>query len=130
MEENTNKIQIVNNPYHVLGVYAGASVAEENRNKHRICAHLDVGTSLIFEEFDEIPYYKVNRTKQTVNEASQVLSLSGDRILNALLWRGQIDNVWSKELNTASYFFAKGEISQAILHYDQLVYDDQLGTHL
>lgn len=126
MKENTISFQIVNNPYHVLGVYAGASVAEENRNRNRICAHLDVGNLPTFEEFDEIPYYKVNRTKESVLEASQILSLSRDRISNALLWRGENNKTWSVELNAASTALAQGDIFDAILHYEQLVYDNQI----
>lgn len=117
---------IINNPYHVLGVNAGMSMTFENRNRNKIWAHLDIGETIIFDEFDDIPNYATVRSKQTLSDAYQTLSLSRDRIFHALAWRGDENNIWGKVLNTASAAFVNGELTIAIVHYNKLVYNDKI----
>ena len=124
--DNLHHYTIINNPYHILGVLAGASVTDENRNRNRISAYLNVSESIFFEEFDNFPNYEVVRTIETVLEAYQRISLPKDRVFYALSWYGDKKYIWSKVLNAASSAFAVGDMHSAILHYDELIYDDRL----
>lgn len=115
---------ITENPYRVLGVNVGASVAEELRNQNRILAFSRVGQSAVFKIAGEEGLPVITRDGETATLAASTLSLPADRLKNALVWFSDGTTDWWRMLDRAVSALLDGDIGQAIMNYDKLLSDD------
>ena len=75
---------ILDNPFHVLGLLADASVPERARRESQIQAYLRVGRQLMFD--DDLYFPGCRRNKGTVDRAVSDLYDARDRIGFGLFW--------------------------------------------
>jgi hypothetical protein len=78
---------ILNNPYRITGLLAGATARERTTKIRRLRTYLEAGEQPPAEGDFAFPLLgKLNRTVDSVNEAASKLDLDSDRIDAALLW--------------------------------------------
>ena len=118
--------RIGNNPYRILGVYVGSSLAKEASNKTRITAFSTVGQNAQFDFPIDEWLSPLQRTDVMAGDAVQVLSLPKDRVENALVWIGDGESEWSRELNAAVYDLLGNNWLGALRHYNTLFYNPEI----
>lgn len=121
-----NKERIENNPYRILGVYVGNPLSLEVSHLSRICAFSKVGQIASFRLRGDDILRPIVRTEDSANAAYQTISISKDRIENALLWFGEEDKEWGTVLNEAVQAIIQGDYAKAINYYEKLISDDSL----
>jgi len=77
---------ILNNPYRVLGLLAGASARETGRQVRHLRMYIDAGQTLGGEDFSFPVLGRLGRTADAVNAASSGLSLDEGKMAAALFW--------------------------------------------
>ncbi|MCM1110941.1 MAG: hypothetical protein NC336_07035 [Clostridium sp.] len=120
------KERIENNPYRVLGVYAGGPVAVEVSHLGRIRAFSKVGQTASFRLRGDDLLQPVIRTEKAASDAARTLSLARDRAVNALLWFGDGETQWSRVLNDAVEGLLEGDYTRSVNSYETLISDASL----
>lgn len=77
---------IYNNPYRILGVYAGASAKEIAANTSKLKAYLKVGKTVEFPADFIILLPVLDRSQSVLDAALAKINLPQDKIQNALFW--------------------------------------------
>ena len=87
---------ILNNPYHILGVYSNSPKKEQVANKGKMQAFLRVNKSMPFKLDLQGILPDIHRTQELVDYADSELALSTGQIRHAQFWfinKTQIDNI-------------------------------------
>lgn len=114
------------NPYRILGVYVGDSIAKETSHRSRISAFSKVGQTAVFslKGDDRLPI--LTRNEGIAEKAVQELSLPIERIKFSLFWYADEKFSWSPVLNRAIDALLSENIADALNHYEHLIQDDAL----
>lgn len=121
-----NRERIENNPYRILGVYAGCPISVEVNHLNRIRAFSKVGQTASFKLRGDDVLRAVDRTKESAETAVQTLSLPRDRVENALMWFSDGNDDWGRVLNDALQALLDGDYTEAINKYERLISDKSL----
>ena len=117
---------IGSNPYRILGVYVGDSIAKETSHRSRISAFSKVGQTAAFalKGDDRLPL--LTRSEEMAQKAVQGLSLPIERIKFSLFWYADEKFSWAPALNGAIDALLSQNITDALSHYEYLIQDDYL----
>lgn len=121
-----NRGRIENNPYRILGVYAGCPISVEVNHLNRIRAFSKVGQTASFKLRGDDVLRAVDRTQESAETATQTLSLPRDRVENALMWFSDGNDDWGRVLNDALQALLDGDYTEAINKYERLISDKSL----
>lgn len=114
------------NPYRVLGVYVGDSIAKEASHRSRICAYAKVGQTADFSLKGDDRLPALVRKEEMADQAVQELSLSVSRLRYSLFWYADEKYEWASIINHAIDSLLSENLSDAIIHYDSLLQDEYL----
>lgn len=116
---------ILKNPYRILGLLAGASAREQDRQVKRLRQLLDAEQEPPIDfSFPELGEF--GRTLETVNEASSKLNLDADKLSAALFWF-TFDNPITDE--PAFEALKEGDSGTAIEIWKKLAYTSDMETY-
>lgn len=121
-----NKAKIENNPYRVLGVYVGSPVSVEVNHLNKIRAFSKVSQEASFSLYGDNFLSPIARTENLANEASQTLSITKDRLENAIFWFSDGTTEWGKVLNDAVQSLVEDDYARAINCYERLISEKTL----
>jgi hypothetical protein len=76
---------IYQNPYRVIGLFAGAKLKDIERQRSKINAYLNVGREFSFD-LDFSFFNPILRNEKVVNNAFTKIELNQDKLLNGLFW--------------------------------------------
>lgn len=114
------------NPLRILAVYVGDSIAKETSHRSRISAYSKVGQTAVFNLKGDDTLPSLIRNEGIAEKAAQVLSLPVDRIKFSLFWYADEKFPWARTLNSAIDSLLTGNLSDALNHYESLIYSDSL----
>lgn len=117
---------IGDNPYRILGVYVGDSIAKETSNRNRISAYSKVGQMVTFVLKGDGVLPVLKRSGEMAADAAQALSLPVERLKYALFWYADEKYLWAFTLNSAIDALVAGNLASAFCHYESLIQDDAL----
>lgn len=117
---------VENNPYRILGVYTGHSLANEIKNKNQIIAFAKVGQKVKYSLRGDDKLSQLDRTEVVAEDAFLRLSVQEDRIRHAFFWYADRKYAWGELVNRAVDHWIDGRISEALLCYDFLLSDNDL----
>jgi hypothetical protein len=116
---------ILTNPYRNLGLLAGASAREQDRQVKRLRQLIDAEQEIPVDySFPELGYF--DRTIETVNDASSRLNLDADKLAAALFWF-TFDNPITDE--AAFEALKEGDSGAAIEIWKKLAYTTDLDSY-
>ncbi|MDG5799226.1 hypothetical protein QA597_02495 [Marinilabiliaceae bacterium ANBcel2] len=101
---------IHNNPYRIIGVYAGATAREIDRQKSKINALLKIGKELQFNT-DFKGLENPDRSEDTIINAFSAIQLNKDKVIHSYFWyinQNHIDD-------TALEYLKDGDFEKALL---------------
>lgn len=125
MEIVNNLIEM--NPYRVLGVYAGDSVAVEAGHRSRIAAFSKVGQTAVFALRGDDVLSTLKRDGEMADRAVQALSLPSGRVRYSLFWYADEGmHPWASFINGAVDSLIEGNLELALCHYERLLLNDSL----
>ncbi len=118
---------IETNPYRVLGVYAGDSVAVEAGHRSRIAAFSKVGQTASFVLRGDDVLTPLKRDGEMADKAAQALSLPAERLRYSLFWYADEEkHPWASAINGAVDSLLAGNLEDALCCYERLLSDDSL----
>lgn len=119
------KSLIENNPYRILGVYVGEPMSKEISNMNKISALAKVSQEADFPMRGDEKLTDLHRTESMALEATQALTLSSDRVMNALFWYADEGHIWTTCLNDAVDCLVEDRLYDALICYEKLI-DERL----
>ena len=114
------------NPYRILGVYVGDSIAKETSHRSRISAYSKVGQTAMFSLKGDDILPSLMRHEGIAEKAAQELSLPVERIKFSLFWYADEKFSWARTLNSAIDSLLSENLVDALNHYESLIYSDSL----
>jgi len=109
---------INNNPYRVLGLLAGATAKEQNRQTSRLKKFIEAEQELPTDDFSFPVIGDLTRTIESIEDAASKLNLDKDKIFAALFW------FWNGNPITDEVAFEalkEGNIDEAYEIWDKLI---------
>ncbi|MBR4294529.1 MAG: hypothetical protein IKT53_06030 [Bacteroidaceae bacterium] len=114
------------NPYRILGVYVGCTIAKEFSNRSRISAYSKIGQTATFDLKGDDTLPSLMRDERMAEEAMQQLSLSVERVRFSLFWYADEKHRWAPIINRAIDSMLSGDLEDALCCYENLIQDNCL----
>jgi len=113
---------IKNNPYRILGLLAGATAKEQNRQISRLKQYIEAEQEPPTDDFSFSALGEFSRTTESLEEAASKLNLDEDKVNAALFW------FWNGNPITDEVAFdalRDGDVDKAYEIWDDLVVENQ-----
>ena len=147
---------IKENPFRILGLYSNSGVREQSLNAVKITRYAAVGKTVTFPTDLSTILGDVNRTPDSVDEASRKIQLNSERVAFAMFWmmrddlstaeeealgvlfNGDLDralslfemlNTPSAIINTSFIYLLKGNLKESISAAWRIISSDHLRKH-